>query len=123
MLCLSEKTLLLGPPFLTFLLACYLWDFELNTLTIVYSSSDQSTFLVKVQDPICNFWPLSLQNIIIKYSKNVISFLFFFIFILGFFFLIRLPNLYFDSFKLLSNLVLSKLAIYQKISITKLHNT
>ena len=41
MLCLSDEILLLGPPFLTFPFAYYLWDFELNTLIIVYSSSDQ----------------------------------------------------------------------------------
>ena len=67
MLRLSEETLLLGPPFLTFPLACYLWDSRLNTLTIVYLSSDQSTFSakstssVKAQGPIYNFGPLSLQ--------------------------------------------------------------
>ena len=42
-LCLFEETFLLGPHFLTFPFACYLWNFELNILTIVYSYSDQST--------------------------------------------------------------------------------
>ena len=66
-LCLSKETLLLEPHFLTFPLACYLWDFELNTLTMVYSSSDQSTSSAKAQDPIYNFGPLSLQH---KYLKK-----------------------------------------------------
>ena len=57
MLCLSEETLLLGPTFLTFLLARYLWDFELNTLTIVHSSLDQSTSSDKTQGPIYTFGP------------------------------------------------------------------
>ena len=61
MLCLSEETLLLEPPFLIFPLACYLWDFELNTLTIVHLSSDQSMSLDKAQGPIYNFGPLLLQ--------------------------------------------------------------
>ena len=69
-LCLSEETFLLGPHFLTFPLACYLWDFELNTLTMVYSSSNQSTSLAKTQDPIYNFGPLSLQHkYLIKFKK------------------------------------------------------
>ena len=37
-------------------------DFELNTLTIVYSSSDQSTFSDKAQGPIYDFGPLSLHT-------------------------------------------------------------
>ena len=37
---LSEETVLLRLPFPTFLSTCYLWDFELNNLTIVYWSSD-----------------------------------------------------------------------------------
>jgi len=60
-LCLSEETPLLGPPFLTFPLAYYLWYFELNTFIIVYSSSDQSTSLAKGQGPIYNLGPLSLH--------------------------------------------------------------
>jgi len=61
MLGLFEETILLGPPFPTFPLARYLWDSELNTLTIAYSSSDQSTSLAKAQGPIYNLGPLSLQ--------------------------------------------------------------
>ena len=49
-LCLFEETLLFGPPFLTFPLACYLWDFELNTLTIVHSSSDHLPFIPYLWD-------------------------------------------------------------------------
>ena len=59
---LSEKIFLLITPFhwnITFV------DFELNTLTTVYSSSDQSTSSDKVQDPIYDFRPLSLQYIYI----------------------------------------------------------
>ena len=40
-------------------------DFELNTLTTVYSSSNQSTSSDKVQGPIYDFRPLSLQYIYI----------------------------------------------------------
>ena len=54
---LSDETLLIRPHFPTFLFACYLWDSELNTLTTVYSSSDQSTFSVKAQGPIYDFRP------------------------------------------------------------------
>ena len=61
MLCLFEETLLLEPTFLTFPLTRYLWDFELNTLTIVHSYSDQSTSSDKVLGPIYNFGPLPLQ--------------------------------------------------------------
>ena len=68
MLCLSEETLLIRPLFLIFLLACYLWDFELNTLTIVYSSSDQSKSSAKAQGPIYNFGLLSLQYIFLIYK-------------------------------------------------------
>ena len=68
--CLSNETLLLGPHFLTFPLACYLWDFELNTLTMVYSSSNQSTSSAKAQGPIYNFGPLFLQHkYLIKFNK------------------------------------------------------
>ena len=68
--CLSNETLLLGPHFLTFPLACYLQDFELNTLTMVYSSSDQSTSSAKAQGPIYNFGPLFLQHkYLIKFNK------------------------------------------------------
>ena len=58
---LFEEIFLLGPPFPTFPLVCYLGDSKLNTLTTVYSSSDQSTSSAKTQDPIYNFGPLSLQ--------------------------------------------------------------
>ena len=79
MLCLSEETLLLGPTFLTFPLARYLWDFELNTftiplarylwdfelntLTIVHLFLDQSTSSDKTQNPRPNihFWALPLH--------------------------------------------------------------
>ena len=60
-LCLSEKTLLLEPPFLTFPLTCYLWECELNTLTIFHSSSDQLTSSEKAQGPIYHFKLLPLQ--------------------------------------------------------------
>ena len=62
-LCLSKETLLLGPPSLTFPLTYYLWDFELNTLTIVHSSSNQSTSSNKAPGPIYNFGPLLLQGV------------------------------------------------------------
>ena len=54
---LSEEIFLLGTLFPTFPLECYLGDSELNTLTIVYSSLDQSTSSIKAQDPIHNFGP------------------------------------------------------------------
>ena len=44
---LSEEILLLETPFPTFPLEYYLGDSKLNTLTIVYLSSDQSTSLPK----------------------------------------------------------------------------
>ena len=44
---LSDKIFLLKTPFPTFPLECYLGDSKLNTLTIVYLSSDQSTFSPK----------------------------------------------------------------------------
>ena len=47
--------------FLTFPLARYLWDFKLNTLTIVHSFSNQSASSNKTQGPIYNFGPLPLQ--------------------------------------------------------------
>ena len=59
---LSEEIFLLRTPFhwnITFV------DFELNTLTTVYSSSNQSTSSDKVQGPIYDFRPLSLQYIYI----------------------------------------------------------
>ena len=58
---LSEEIFLIGTPFPTFPLESYLGDSELNTLTIVYASSDQSTSSAKAQGPIYNFGPLSLQ--------------------------------------------------------------
>ena len=58
---LSEEIFLLGLPFPTFPLVCYLGDPELNTHTTVYSSLDQSTSLAKGQCPIYNFGPLSLH--------------------------------------------------------------
>ena len=44
-------------------LAFYLWDFELNSLTIVHSFLDQSMSSDKVQGPIYNFGPLPLQKL------------------------------------------------------------
>ena len=82
MLCLSEETLLLEPPFLIFPLACYLWDSELNTLTIVYSSSNQSKSSAKTQDPIYNFRLLSLQYIFLIYKLINVSFNLFFNFMI-----------------------------------------
>ena len=69
MLGLSEEILLLGPLFPTFPLACYLGDSELNTLTTVYSSLDQSMSLAKAQGPRPNiqFWAL-LPTIFIFYK-------------------------------------------------------
>ena len=54
-------TLLLEPPPPTFPFATYSWDFKLNTLNTVYSSSDQSTSSTKTQGPIYNFGSLSLH--------------------------------------------------------------
>ena len=59
---LSDETLLLGPPVPTFLFACYLWSSKLNTITTVYSSSDQSTSSAEAQGPIYDFGFLSLQH-------------------------------------------------------------
>ena len=59
---LSEEQLLLGPPVPTFLFACYLWGSKLNTITTVYSSSDQSTSSAEAQGPIYDFGSLSLQH-------------------------------------------------------------
>ena len=91
-LCLSEEILLLGPPPPTFPFATYSWDFKLNTLTTVYSFSDQSTSSAKAQSPIYSFRPLSLQKYfrkfkILKYTFRVI-YLYVFLVILIFFFLI-----------------------------------
>ena len=58
---LFEEIFLLRTPFPTFPLESYLGDFELNTLIIVYSFSDQSMSSAKAQVPIYNFGPLSLQ--------------------------------------------------------------
>ena len=86
---LSEETILLGPHFLTLPLACYLWDSELNTLIIVYSSLDQSTLSIKAQVPIYNFRP---------YTYNIYNFFFFFLesIFLGSRLLIFDPNVYRD---------------------------
>ena len=59
---LSKEKLLLGPPVPTFLFACYLWSSKLNTITTVYSSSDQSTSSAEAQGPIYDFGSLSLQH-------------------------------------------------------------
>ena len=66
---LSEEIFLLRLPFPTFPLACYLGDSELNTLTTVYSSLDQSMSLAKAQGPRPNiqFWAL-LPTIFIFYK-------------------------------------------------------
>ena len=80
--CLFEETLLHRQPFLIFPLACYLWDFELNTLTIVYSSSDQSKSSAKAQGPIYNFGLLSLQYIFLIYKLINVSFNLFFNFMI-----------------------------------------
>ena len=58
---LSEETLLLGSPVPTFLSACYLWGFELNTFTTVYSSSNQSTSSAKAQYMILGPYPYNTQ--------------------------------------------------------------
>ena len=58
---LFEEIFLLRTPFPTFSLESYLGDFELNTLTIAYSFSDQSMPSAKAQVPIYNFGPLSLH--------------------------------------------------------------
>ena len=87
-LCLSEETLLLGPPFLTFPLACYLWEFELNTLTIVHSSLNQSTFSDKNQGLIYNFGPLPLQITKKKKKKHNV---------------LQIPSTSFHILKLLNN--------------------
>ena len=85
-LCLSEEILLLKQPSTTFPFATYLCDFELNTLTIVYSSSDQPMSSAKAQGPIYNFGPLSLhiylrtrqiQNYIMTQEQNCASLWFF----------------------------------------------
>ena len=65
MLRLFEEILLLGSPPPTFPFATYSWDFKLNTLTTVYSSSDQPTSSAKAQGSIYNFGPLSLIYIYI----------------------------------------------------------
>ena len=85
-LCLSEEILLLKQPSTTFPFATYLCDFKLNTLTIVYSSSDQPMSSAKAQGPIYNFGPLSLhiylrtrqiQNYIMTQEQNCASLWFF----------------------------------------------
>ena len=67
---LSEEAILLGPPFPTFPLACYLWDSEPNTFTTIYSSSDQSMLSTKAQGLIDNFRPLSLQLLLLLRRWN-----------------------------------------------------
>ena len=61
-LCISEKMLLLRPPSLTFPLATYSWDSELDTFTTLYSFWDQPTSSAKAEGPTHNFGPLSLQT-------------------------------------------------------------
>ena len=54
---LFEETLLFGLFPLTFSFATYSRDSKLNTLIIVYSSSDHPTFSAKAQGPIYNLCP------------------------------------------------------------------
>ena len=64
-LCLSEETLLLRPPFLTFPLARYLWDFELNSLTIVHFVLGPINVFEQSPRPNIQFWALTPTIIII----------------------------------------------------------
>ena len=58
-------------------LAFYLWDFELNSLTIVHSFLDQSMSSDKVQGPIYNFGPLPLQKLYLLINFVINVFLYF----------------------------------------------
>ena len=60
-----SSSFLLGLPSTAFLFASYLWDSELDTLTTVYSPSDQPTSSTKAQGPIYKFGPLSLQLLLL----------------------------------------------------------
>ena len=45
------------PPWPTFPLVTYSWNFELKSSTIIYSSSDHPMLLAKAQGPIYNLGP------------------------------------------------------------------
>ena len=69
-LCSSEDILLLGSPSTAFLFASYLWDSELDTLTTVYSPSDQPTSSAKAQGPIYKFLGIHIPDICQRLSFN-----------------------------------------------------
>ena len=57
-----EEIILLGPTFSTFPLLFYLWDSDLDTLTMIYPSSNKLKPSAKAQGPIYEFGPLTLHK-------------------------------------------------------------